>query len=277
MGRLGWILTFIALLLIGFLATPGIFKILNPDYLLVMRDFRAPLADIGRQSLETGKNLAEAEGEIAMLERRLAELAAESAAAMAKLQVEKATPEVIATTGVEFGLKGQKVGIELDQARNRKTALEQQKKILENAQADITKRIEAAAPESTNLYLVTRALALGAIGALMSIFAKFLSTAHADVITQSAFSARTGASMAMGAIAAVVIMGLFFTGFISIFSDAKPAASSNPDYWKVTILCLLAGAFSDRLFQAANRRVEQYLGGVDDPPKVSSGGANALT
>ena len=69
---------------------------------------------------------------------------------------------------------------------------------------------------------------------------------------------RMWASMAMGGIVSVVVIGLFFTGFISIFANA-PQTSSETDFWKVTILCLIAGAFSDRLFQAAAGRVESYL------------------
>jgi hypothetical protein len=60
----------------------------------------------------------------------------------------------------------------------------------------------------------------------------------------------------------VVVLGLFITGFISIFSQAQ-TAPGNPDCWKVTILCPLSGTFSDRLFQAAARRMEQYLGGSE--------------
>jgi hypothetical protein len=68
--------------------------------------------------------------------------------------------------------------------------------------------------------------------------------------------------MAMGGVVAVIVLGLFFTGFISIFSHAEPV-SGNPDFWKVSILCLLAGAFSDRLFQTAALRMDQYLGGIE--------------
>jgi hypothetical protein len=67
----------------------------------------------------------------------------------------------------------------------------------------------------------------------------------------------------------VVVLGLFFTGFISIFSQAQ-TAPGNPDFWKVTILCLLSGTFSDRLFQAAARRMEQYLGGSEEGVKAAT-------
>ncbi len=77
-------------------------------------------------------------------------------------------------------------------------------------------------------------------------------------------------SMAMGAVVSVVVIGLFFTGFISIFANAAQN-TGEADFWKVTILCLLAGAFSDRLFEAAAGRMDTYLQAKAVTPKDDSG------
>jgi hypothetical protein len=123
----------------------------------------------------------------------------------------------------------------------------------------LKKKLDASASESVNIYIVTRALALGAIGAMISIFAKFLVLGSPHFLFEDRMiMSRMWASMVMGGTVAVVVIGLFLTGFISIFSNA--AQNTGPtDYWKVTILCLFAGAFSDRLFQAAAGRMDNYL------------------
>jgi hypothetical protein len=167
------------------------------------------------------------------------------------------------------------VSRDLNHAQSSRQRLEEQRKSLEKRQAEMMAKIEASQVDSTNLYLVVRALALGAIGSLMSMFAIFLSIARPrNILRDDVTLTKTGASMAMGGIVAVVVVGLFFTGFISIFPQSGQPVGT-PDYWKVTILCLLAGAFSDRLFQAASGRMDQYLNRANDAAVTAPADANA--
>jgi hypothetical protein len=100
----------------------------------------------------------------------------------------------------------------------------------------------------------------------MSIFAKYLSNPKPQpLFDDKASVGRMWASIAMGGIVSVVVIGLFFTGFISIFANASHNTGET-DFWKVTILCLLAGAFSDRLFQAAGETGLKAQASRSDPP-----------
>jgi hypothetical protein len=274
--------SFIVLLLTGFLATPGVFDFINPEHLLAVRQYSAPLDQLKRDILDTNNQIIQIDLQIASLEKTLAELITESRAKQVTMGLEGATPIAIALAATEFGKKSEGVEGDLKQSRSKKAGLEAQRKNFKVSQDEMTKKIEASGAESANLYIVTRALALGAIGALMSIFASLLSISKARAAFDDKDSlTKIWASMAIGAIVSVVVVGLFFTGFISIFAQPEhvagnpTAVTGNPtqipktDFWKVTILCLLAGAFSDRLFQAASGRMERYLGS-DESGKVAA-------
>ena len=257
------VVVFIVLLMVGFLATPNLFDFANPDYLLTLRRYQPTLDKLTAEQIDVEKKISDTTASISKLTIDLKQLSDEHTAKAAALTIKHAKPEEISSLGIDDGLRTVTTANERDKLGDYRRALEARKEKIESDEKTITNKIEAAKRKSGNLYLVSRALALGAIGALMSIFAKFLSMTHSPVIFEDRnASARMAASMAMGAIAAVVVMGLFFTGFISIFSHVEPV-SQDPDFWKVTILCLLAGTFSDRLFQAAARRMEQYLGSTE--------------
>ena len=68
-------------------------------------------------------------------------------------------------------------------------------------------------------------------------------------------------SMVFGGIVALVVFALFTTREISVFSNEGGTPDEIPDYWRVVILCLIAGAFADRVFAAARERVDQVTGG----------------
>jgi hypothetical protein len=249
----------VILVLAGFLLTPGVFNIVNPEYLLALHQYGAPLDELRRNIGDNNSAIIVVDGDIASLEKLLAEQSAAAAAQQAKLSVENASTADMAKAAVDAGLKASSIGNGLGEAKKKKTNLEVKKEAFAQSEAIVIKTIEASKTDSVNLYTVTRALALGAIGALMSILAKFLSNRKPNETVGDEYSFKTiAASMAMGATVSVVVIGLFYTGFISIFANAGQI-SGNPDFWKVTILCLLAGTFSDRLFQAASARMEQYV------------------
>jgi hypothetical protein len=250
--------TFVILLLIGFLATPGLFKIVNPEYLLALREYGPALAELTQDVSEIEKQLADLQSKTSALERSLKDLSNTAMAKQAAMKAANVEVTEITAYTIDLASKANALGIERDQIAGQMKLLDEQKASIEASRTDLRKKLDAAAADSVNIYLVARALALGAIGALMSIFAKYLSipTTH-SLFDDDASMGRMWASIAMGGIVSVVVIGLFFTGFISIFANA--AQNTETDFWKVTILCLLAGAFSDRLFQAAAGKMESYL------------------
>jgi hypothetical protein len=260
--------TFIVLLLVGFLATPGIFKIVNPEYLLALREYSAPLTKLTQDASDTDSKIAELQSKISDSERTLKDLGSAAIAKQAAMRIANASPSDIAAVTVELGSKANGIAHEKDQLTGELKMLADKRAGIEANRSELRKKLDASATDSTNIYLVARALALGAIGALMSIFAKYLSTPTAGpLFDDSASIGRMWASIAMGGIVSVVVIGLFFTGFISIFANSAQTTGQT-DFWKVTILCLLAGAFSDRLFQAAANRMEAYLRGGESGPRA---------
>ena len=70
--------------------------------------------------------------------------------------------------------------------------------------------------------------------------------------------------MVFGGIVALVVFALFTTGELSVFANVGPTPDEMPDYWRVVILCLIAGAFADRLFVAARERIDHATRGQDE-------------
>ena len=112
--------------------------------------------------------------------------------------------------------------------------------------------------QSINQYLAMRAVALGALGAFAAALAAFLRAAALD---RHFPSGRTVLSMVFGGIVALVVFALFTTRELSVFVNDGATPDERPDYWRVVILCLIAGAFADRLFAAARERVEEVTRG----------------
>ena len=229
--------TFSALLSLGFLATPDVCKFVLPNYLLALHEHGGPLRDLQQKIDKISEKIPE-------LESKAARLATE------------------ATLEKDIDKK-QKLAADATLATFDKEALLLQKKEFKNLYSEKINKLKESAIDSANLSLVVRALALGAVGALFSILAKDLAAVSAGPRVPDKHLRKVWASMAVGAIVAVVIIGLFKTGFISIFTEAEKAAGT-PDFWKVTILSLFAGAFADRLFQAAAHRMEGYVGQIEN-------------
>jgi hypothetical protein len=115
--------------------------------------------------------------------------------------------------------------------------------------------------DTDHIYLVLRAISLGAIGAFASFMAqiasaKSLAPPKRPRIRYSVIFA----AILVGAIVAIAVVGLFFTKQITIFEPGEAAAVKVPEFWRVTIVCLIAGAFADRIFAATTNRVDKYLG-----------------
>ena len=67
---------------------------------------------------------------------------------------------------------------------------------------------------------------------------------------------------AIDAIYPIMIFALFFTKQITLFPDdavIKDDIRPLPDYWRVTILCIIAGAFSERIYKAIGSMLDKYI------------------
>lgn len=124
---------------------------------------------------------------------------------------------------------------------------------------EINRTVEKYSTESNNAYLVTRALALGALGALITGLGRNSLQSGSDSSKTNYSTRDLTISLLVGAIVSVVAIGLFYTKQITIFKSPE-GGQGLPDYWRTTILCLTAGAFADRLFKAASDKVSQYVG-----------------
>lgn len=266
------VVTFVILLLIGFLAPPAFFNLVNPGYLLAQKRYSDSINKLTLQLSEIDSNLTDARAKISKLEIGIKDISSQNSAKLAAMQIAKATPEDISLAGIDSGAKANALANQINEVDAERRALVEKRAAIDASLTAKTKSVAATETDSNNIYLVARALALGAIGALMSILAKHLAAANSHPLFEDNTSlGRMWASMTMGGVVAVVVVGLFLTGFISIFANTPQNNSGVPiDYWKVTILCLLAGAFSDRLFQEAASRVDRYFRPVEAGTKAQA-------
>jgi hypothetical protein len=251
--------TFVVLLLFGFVASPGVFRSINPEYLLALRELGGSLLQLTKERGEIDSEISRVQTRISEQDLERKQLVLESNAKQAEMATKGAPPAEIASLALEFGKRTGAIVNAMELSATQLKQLELRKVNVENSLGAIKKRLEATEADSAKIQVVVRALALGAIGAMMSVFAKFLARPRRrSLFDDDASMGRLWVSMAMGSVVSIVVVGLFFTGFISIFSNATQGPGET-DFWKVTILCLLAGAFSDRLFESAAGRVETYL------------------
>src|SRR5665213_223862 len=201
MRTLVCVVTFVILLLIGFLATPGLFKIVNPEYLLALREYGRPLAKLTQDASDIESQIADLQSKTSALERSLKDLSNATMAKQAAMKIANADASEMAALAIDAGSKANGIGNDRDEMAGEIKTLAERKANIEASRADLRKKLDASAADSINIYLVARALALGAIGALMSIFAKYLSTPTTRVLFDDNTSlGRMWASIAMGGI-----------------------------------------------------------------------------
>lgn len=237
-------IVFASLLVCGFIATPGFFRALNLEYRNFLDEQGTRLVTMSDGVLKQQYDIADRKADIQNREQELSSL-------YSAMRKEGSTPQLQETLGkLVSDISQRKLELKIVQDRN---------ELLVDTRSEVTKNLDRMASDSHNVYLVVRALALGAIGALISILAKAIRIERVDALLQRDSAPILLTTMILGSMVAVVALGLFYTRQISIFTHSE-GQSGVPDFWRVTILCLLAGAFSDRLFQAASGKVEQYLG-----------------
>ena len=145
---------------------------------------------------------------------------------------------------------------------------------LEEELRAVSSRLHDLTRQSNDQYLAMRAVSLGALGAFAAALAALL---HGAKVGTRLHHGRTMLSMVFGGIVALVIFALFTTRELTVFASVGATANETADYWRVVIVCLVAGAFADRLFVAARERVYQATrsqdqSGNDAPPSQGEKG-----
>ena len=86
MRTLVCVITFVILLLIGFLATPGLFKIVNPEYLLALRESGTPLAKLALDANDIDTSITGLESKISELQKSIIDVAIASSAKQSSMK-----------------------------------------------------------------------------------------------------------------------------------------------------------------------------------------------
>ena len=115
----------------------------------------------------------------------------------------------------------------------------------------------------TNVLFAIRALCLGGIGALVTLLARrTIETGDPD---NTFFHAPRYWPLLikhtiLGGLIALVAFALFYTKQITIFKpdNAVVPVGGEPEFWRVTLLCIISGAFADKIYTAVSSQVEKY-------------------
>ena len=140
-------------------------------------------------------------------------------------------------------------------------AIEEQISSLKEELAIVVERLDDIMRHVNNQHLAMRAVALGALGAFAAALAAFLPEANSGARLQEG---HVLLSMVFSGIVALVVLALFATREISVFATAGESSDEIPEHWRVVIVCVIAGAFADRLFSAARKRVYEATRGDDE-------------
>ena len=131
-----------------------------------------------------------------------------------------------------------------------------------------------------NIFYAMRALSLGGLGALITLLASYMlkppeNGNSVGFINSSNYWSLLLSHTMMGAVVSSVIFGLFYTRQLTIFQpDMTASENVAPEFWRITMLCIIAGAFAEKLYSAASNRVDKYVEEPNKqvPPSANSGG-----
>ena len=104
------VVTFVILLLIGFLGTPGLFKIVNPEYLLALREYSPSIAKLTQDASDIEPQIANLRSKISIIAKGLRDLGDTWVAKQAAMKIANATPSEIAEVGIDFGKQSNALG-----------------------------------------------------------------------------------------------------------------------------------------------------------------------
>jgi hypothetical protein len=220
------------LLVGGFLVTPGTLVGLNFDYRSYIEETTDLYSGLVTQSSQISKQIQEIEQKTVAV------------SGQATLAVDKTTTAALSEQAAELVAHSAILRNQLKDIQSKLTAIDSKRAMLR--------------ADTQDTYLIVRALCLGAIGSVIMLLTKYVSSAPGKRFFDVIDYGRTLASMAIGSIVSVVTFGLFYTKQISIF-DPTEAGATTPAPWRVTIICLLAGVFADKIFEAASQRLAKYL------------------
>src|SRR5579864_377671 len=190
----GGLLVFIFAILItgGFLLSPSVLVGINFGYQIYVRETSDQLQFLNKQK-------ADLAGEVA----KQTEIATEAAATGGR---DTLSPDDKARISVDVTLAASRGAV----AKSQLTAVQ--------AQIDeIEKKRDSIYEDSETLYLVVRALCLGALGTLVLALTKFVSKTNGARLFDEISLGRMLASMVVGSMVSVVAFGLFYTKQISLF------------------------------------------------------------
>ncbi len=129
----------------------------------------------------------------------------------------------------------------------------------DNDIAELGRVIDRTHGHADNVYLVVRGIALGALGALLYTLVGVLSRRRPGALLAGGNLERAVAATLVGAVAAVIALAVFHTRQISIFAAGADAAAGRPDFWRVTVLCLGAGALAGAVYSRSAPHVDRLL------------------
>lgn len=161
--------------------------------------------------------------------------------------------------------------IEISKLRKKIELNESDMEAVKENYSDLKTRLESLHKSNhfKNNYYVIRAMSLGALGAILTLLASSCIKSREIKSYESLFSEANFwqtliTNSLAGSIVAVVAFALLYTKQISIFTSDSQADLPPPDFWKTTLLCLIAGAFAEKIYQAVASKVDDYVESDED-------------
>ncbi len=125
-----------------------------------------------------------------------------------------------------------------------------------------------------NLFFVIRSLSLGALGAMLTLLASSSIKSKKVRSYDSLFHDKAYWSLVItnclaGSIVSIVVFALFYTKQITIYPVEGTDSNVLPDFWRTTLLCLISGAFAERIYEGVATKVDTYIEASNGQPNNS--------
>jgi len=128
-------MSFVILVLAGFLLTPGVFNVINPEYLLALHQYGAPLEELRHNIANNNLAITNLDDEIASLQKDQAEQTIAATTQQAALSAANASDQDIAQAAIKAGAKLASITNALAEAKKRKENLMSKNETLEKARS----------------------------------------------------------------------------------------------------------------------------------------------
>ncbi|MEP1384814.1 MAG: hypothetical protein ABJK64_13600 [Paraglaciecola sp.] len=115
----------------------------------------------------------------------------------------------------------------------------------------------------SNIFYVIRALSLGALGAMLTLITRPVTNSaspsrYESIFTNQFYWQLLISSVLSGALISVVVFSMFYSNQLSIFINENTPSSTAPSFWRITLVCLVSGAFAEKIYQAISGKVTSY-------------------